>query len=177
MDMSAQVPSVWRLRTLSGKRLSTASSAPAVRSRMRSSSQRPVSKKNTNMVNESKKTSTPKGPWGSKVPSVLTTKVTTMPSATGKSMLIWRSRRSRQALLKNGVHEKSITGKDSTQDAQRSKCTASSEISPGCVRYVGVAYIMTCIMHRAATAQRQTMRRASSRLRAWAWASFAGKAL
>jgi len=108
---------------------------------------------------------------------VLTTKVTTIPKATGKSMLIWRSRRSRQALLKNGVQEKNITGKDNTQDAQRSKCRASSEMSPGCVRYVGVAYIMTCIMHRAATAQRQTMRRASSRLRAWAWASLAGKAL
>ena len=100
-----------------------------------------------------------------------------MPKATGKSMLIWRSRRSRQAVLKKGVHEKNITGKDSTQEAQRNKPIDSAEISPGSLRYAGVAYIMTCIMQSAATDQRQTIRRASSRRRWWAWASLAGKAL
>ena len=68
------------------------------------------------------------------MPSVLTTKVTTMPKATGKSMLICRSRKSRQAFLKNGAQEKKITGKDKTQDAQRSRCMDSGAMSPGSLR-------------------------------------------
>jgi hypothetical protein len=47
-------PSARCRSTLSGRRFIKASSAPAVRSRRRSSSQRPVSRKNTNMVSESK---------------------------------------------------------------------------------------------------------------------------
>ena len=45
---------VFKRRTVSGKRLMSDSKEPAVFSRKRASSQRPVSKKNTNMVMESK---------------------------------------------------------------------------------------------------------------------------
>ncbi|MCY1531685.1 hypothetical protein D9M68_669190 [compost metagenome] len=47
-------PSGPRRSTLSGSRCISASSAPAVRSRSRASSQRPVSRKKTNIVSESK---------------------------------------------------------------------------------------------------------------------------
>ena len=57
---------------------------------------------------------------------LLTPKVISMPSATGRSMLTRRWRRSRKALAKNGVQEKISTGSDSTQAAQRSRCTISS---------------------------------------------------
>ena len=49
-------------------------------------------------------------------------------------MLILRRNRSRQALLKNGLHENSTTGKLSTQDAQRSSFSMSGVMSPGCVK-------------------------------------------
>ena len=48
-----KLPSAARRSTLSVKRFITASRAPAVRSRRRSSSQRPVSRKKTNIVSES----------------------------------------------------------------------------------------------------------------------------
>ena len=127
----SKTPSAPRRSTLSGSRFIRASSAPAVRSRRRNSSQRPVSKKNTNMVKESKYTSAPKIPAGSKVPKELTIKVMAMPSATGKSMLMRRWRRSRRAFLKKGVHENSKTGSESTQEAQRSNCAMSGARSPG----------------------------------------------
>ena len=72
------------------------------------------------MVNESKYTSVPNGPCGSKVPKVLTTKVTNMPMATGKSMLIFLCFKSSHAVLKKGMQEKNKTGKDKTHEAHRS---------------------------------------------------------
>ena len=127
----SNVPSAHWRAMLSGKRFISASSAPAVRSRKRSSSQRPANKKKTNMVSESKYTSFPKVPCGSNVPTVLTTKVISMPTATGKSMLTRLFSTSRQALLKNGPHENNITGSVNTQEAQRSNCSISAVKSPG----------------------------------------------
>ena len=86
------------------------------------------------MVSESKYTSRPNAPAGSKVPSELTTKVINMPSATGRSMLTRRSFKSSHALRKNGWHENSTTGTDSTHCAQRSRFTRSGSISPGAVK-------------------------------------------
>ena len=54
-----------------------------------------------------------------------------MPRATGRSMLIWRWRRSRSAFAKKGVQENSSTGMDSTHDAQRSNSSISRVMSPG----------------------------------------------
>ena len=54
---------------------------------------------------------------------MLSKNVITIPSATGKSMLTRCARMSRHALLKNGPHENSTTGKVNTHDAQRSKNT------------------------------------------------------
>ena len=101
-----------------------------MRSRKRSSNQRPVNKKNTNMVKESKYTSPPKSPLGSNVAAELSANVMAMPKATGKSMLMRRWRMSRKALLKNGPHEKKTTGKVNTHEAQRSKNTTSGVMSP-----------------------------------------------
>ena len=86
--------------TLCGMRLIKASSAPAVRSRKRSSRARPLSRKNTNMVSESKYTVAPNRLARSNVPQLLVTKVIAMPMATGTSMPMRRARRSRQALAK-----------------------------------------------------------------------------
>ena len=83
------------------------------------------------MVSESKYTSPPKIPSGSNVPALLTRKVINMPKATGRSMLICRCRRSRNALVKKGPQENSMTGKVSTQDAQRSRRSISGVMSPG----------------------------------------------
>jgi hypothetical protein len=49
-------------------------------------------------------------------------------------MLMLRRIKSRQALLKNGLHENSTTGKLSTHDAQRKSFSMSGVISPGCVK-------------------------------------------
>ena len=125
-------PSSPRRSTLSGKRFIRASSAPAVRSRRRNSSQRPVSRKKTNMVSESKYTSRPKRPSGSKVPRLLTIKVIAMPSATGRSMLMRRWRISLRALAKKGPQANRTTGRQMTQEAQRSKPSISALRSPGC---------------------------------------------
>ena len=128
------------------------------------------------MVNESKNTSWPKSPAGSKVPAVLTAKVMSMPSATGKSMLTRRKRISRSALVKNGPQANNTTGSEITQEAQRSKVSISKERSPGCATYAGHAYIMTCIMQKPATNQRHSILRFSATRRSRAWASMAGKA-
>jgi hypothetical protein len=110
------------------------------------------------------------------VAAVLAPKAIRMPSATGTSMPMVRWRRSRQALAKNGRHENSITGKVSTQEAQRSSCAASAVISPGSATYAGKAYIMTCIMQKPATSQRHSMVRCA-RARTSRWArSVAGRA-
>ena len=126
------------------------------------------------MVSESKYTWCPNTPCGSKVPSELTTKVISMPSATGRSMLTRRSFRSSHALRKNGWHENSTTGIDSTHCAQRSRRTVSASISPALVKYSGVAYIITCIMHTPATPRRHIILRVSAWRRSAANASLAG---
>ena len=97
-----------------------------------------------------------------------------MPSATGKSMLIERWRKSRNALAKNGRQEKSTTGSESTHCAQRKRLTRSGAISPGAAKYVGAAYIITCIMQTPATPRRQSILRVSAWRRALAKASWAG---
>ena len=97
------------------------------------------------------------------MPAVLTTNVMAMPSATGKSMLILRKRMSRKALEKNGPHEKTTIGSVMTHDAHRSSCSISPVRSPGWATYAGHAYIITCIMQKPATSQRQSARRLSRR--------------
>ena len=62
---------------------------------------------------------------------MLTTKVMSMPSATGRSMLTRRCRISRSALEKNGPQANSTTGRLMTQEAQRSSCSISMVRSPG----------------------------------------------
>ena len=113
--------------TLCGRRRISASSAPAVRSRNRSSSSRPDSRKKTNIVTESYQTSPPPP----KVAAVLAPKATSTPSATGTSMPIRPLRTSRQAAEKNGRQENSTTGSVSTHEAHPSSATASAAISPG----------------------------------------------
>ena len=83
------------------------------------------------MVSESNQTSWPHQPCASKVAAVLTAKVMAMPSATGRSMLMRRAARSRQATEKKGPQEKNTTGRLSTQEAQRSSSSTSGVISPG----------------------------------------------
>ena len=61
----------------------------------------------------------------------LTTKVISMPSATGRSMLMLRVRRSRHALRKKGPQANSTTGIEITHEAQRSRVSISSVRSPG----------------------------------------------
>ena len=67
-------------------RLISASNAPAVRSRKRSSKARPLSRKKTNMLSESKYTVAPNTLARSNVPQLLVTKVMAIPIATGTSM-------------------------------------------------------------------------------------------
>ena len=83
------------------------------------------------MVIESKYTSVPKMPPGSKVAPVLATKVTAMPSATGTSMPMRRWRRLRHTPAKKGPAENSSTGRLSTQLPQLSSCARSGASSPG----------------------------------------------
>jgi len=97
-----------------------------------------------------------------------------MPSATGRSMLMRRWRRSRSALAKNGGHENTITGIVSTQLAQRSRLSKSGAIASTWEKYVGAAHIITCIMQMPATARRQSIVRVSARRRSLACGSCAG---
>ena len=83
-----------------------------------------------NMVSESKYTSAPNTPPGSKVAPVLATKVMAMPSATGTSMPMWRVRSARQAPLKKGTAENTITGSVTIQLPQFSNCRISADSSP-----------------------------------------------
>ena len=83
------------------------------------------------MVSESKYTSLPNKPWGSNVAAELTMKVTQMPNATGKSMLMRACFKSRQAALVNISAAKNMTGKVSTHEAQRSKDTMLGVMSSG----------------------------------------------
>ena len=115
-------------------RLTKASIAPSVLLCSLTSIKRAESKKNTNMVKESKYTTSPHQPLGSKVAAELTTKVMPMPKATGKSMLICLAFKSCQALLKNERLENSMTGKLNSQAAQLSKRLMSVSISPVLVK-------------------------------------------
>ncbi|KAF1056769.1 MAG: hypothetical protein GAK34_00117 [Delftia tsuruhatensis] len=65
------------------------------------------------------------------MPSELITKVISMPSATGRSMLTRRWRMSRSALEKKGPQQNSTTGSEMTQEAQRSSVSISCDRSPG----------------------------------------------
>ena len=89
------------------------------------------------MVSESKYTSWPSGPAGSKVATLLTAKLMAMPSATGRSMPMRPWRRSRSAPRKKGPQEKTSTGRLSTHEAQRSNCALSAASSPGRAVYAG----------------------------------------
>ena len=79
-----------------------------------------------------------------------------MPKATGKSMLMRPCFKSRHAALEKTSVAKNITGKVSTQEAHFNKDNILGAMSPGSATYTGQAYIMTCIMHRPATNQRQS---------------------
>ena len=114
---------------VSGMPASAASSTWATRWRARVSSRRPASKKLTNMVSESKYTSWPNRPSGSKVAPLLATKVTNTPSATGTSMPMRRARRQRQAPLMKGPAENTITGSVNSQLPQLSNCRRSGASS------------------------------------------------
>ena len=62
---------------------------------------------------------------------LLATNVTRMPRATGTSMPMRRARKLRQAPLKNGPAENTITGKVSSQLPQFSNWRRSGASSPG----------------------------------------------
>ena len=81
------------------------------------------------MVMESKYTSLPQNPFGLNMAALLTKKLTHMPMATGKSMLMVPRFKSRQADVVNTSAEKNITGKVNTQAAQRNSDIISDEIS------------------------------------------------
>ena len=83
-------------------------------------------------------------------------KVTHMPKATGKSMLMRPCFKSRQAAMVKTSVAKNITGKVSTHEAHFKSDNMLGAMSPGAATYTGHAYIMTCIMHRPATNQRQS---------------------
>ena len=83
------------------------------------------------MVIESKYTSSPNSPPGSKVAPVLVTKVIRMPNATGTSMPMRRALIDRQAPRKKGPDENSSTGNDRIQLPQFSSCRRSGASSPG----------------------------------------------
>jgi len=63
------------------------------------------------------------------VAPLLATKVTATPSATGTSMPMRRARKPRQAPLKNGPAENTITGSDNSQLPQFSSCRRSGASS------------------------------------------------
>ena len=81
------------------------------------------------MVMESKYTSLPKKPSGVNMAALLTKKLTQIPMATGKSMLMLPCFKSRQAALVNTSAEKNITGKVNTQAAQRNSNNISGVMS------------------------------------------------
>jgi hypothetical protein len=66
----------------------------------------------------------------------------------------------RHAPEKNGRAENTMTGKVNHKLAQRISDSISAGISPS-DRYIGSAYIMTCIMPNAATNRRHNDRRCS----------------
>ena len=78
-----------------------------------------------NIVSESKYTSCPNGPPGSKAAPLLATKATAMPSAAGTSMPMRRARSERHAPPKKGAAANSITGSVSSQLPQSSNCFRS----------------------------------------------------
>ncbi len=142
--------------TASGRRALSDSSDCVTFSRARLSSQRPVSKKLTNMVSESKYTSGPSQPACPKVTPVLTPNMAAMPSATGASIEMRPCLSAAQAPLKKGPQENSITGRLSTQADQFISCQMSGEISSVPPTYWAVETIITCIMQNQATSRRQS---------------------
>ncbi len=130
-SISSTPPSPRRRNTRSGRRAVAASSAASARCRARISSQRPPSRKATNIVSESKYTSWPNGPPGSNAAPLLATNATAMPSDTGTSMPMRRWRSERHAPLKNGAAAKPSTGSVSSQPATDSKRCRSGASSPG----------------------------------------------
>ena len=118
-------------RAPSGSRAIESSSVAATRCRARNSRLRPPSRKNTNIVSESKYTSWPNTPPGSKVAPELAMKVTSRPSATGTSMPMRRAFRLRHAPLKKGPAANTSTGSVSNQLAHCSRRCTSGAIVPG----------------------------------------------
>ena len=125
------MPSSPTTRTAAGSRDSAPSSDAATRLRILSASQRPASRKLTNIVSESNKGSLPNIGPGANVAPVLTTKVSAMPIETGRSMPMRRWRRPSQASRNIGAAENSTTGMLSSQAAQSSSVRRSALIAPG----------------------------------------------
>ena len=125
------VPFTFTRFTIRGIRRISTSSAPAVLSRIFNSIHLPVSRKKTNMVNESKYTSLPSSPEGSNVAAVLTINIIKIPRDTGISILICFVFRSLTALLKKGPHENNMTGNVITQLAHSMRPLILLVISPG----------------------------------------------
>ena len=83
-----------------------------------------------------------------------------MPSATGTSMPMRACAQvAPGAKRRRAGSENSSTGSVSSQEAQRSRAATSAVMSPGPARYAGAAYIITCIMQKPATSQRQSSMR------------------
>ena len=125
------MPSAFTRFTMRGIRRISTSSAPAVLSRIFNSIHRPVKRKKTNMVSESKYTSFPSNPLGSNVAAVLTINIIKIPRDTGISILICLVFKSFSALLKKGPHENNMTGNVITQLAHSIRPFILLVISPG----------------------------------------------
>jgi hypothetical protein len=125
------LPSAARRQAWRGAACASRSTASIARWRARASSQRPASRKATNIVSESKYTSRPNRPPGSKAAPLEATKATAMPSATGTSMPSLPARSERHAETKNGADENSSTGSVSVQAERCSNCSRSGASVPG----------------------------------------------
>ena len=125
------VPSSNTRQAVCGMEAAVDSRRSAARWRDRISRKRPSHRKARNMVRESKYTSGPKGPAGSKVDAVLAMKVTSRPRATGTSMPMRRARSENQAPRRKGMPANHNTGTERIQLPQFSNCRRSSLNSPG----------------------------------------------
>ena len=111
--LPAATSAPWGLSTGRDSPLSSRSSTwvcPCTR-RARNSSQRPANRKLANMVKESKYTSLPNAPPGSKVAPLLATKVTTTPRQTGTSMPMRPDLKLPQAERKNRLLDDAGAGR------------------------------------------------------------------
>ncbi len=134
MSTGATPPAPSSRSTVRGTRAITSSSERSARWRARISSQRPPSRKLTNIVIESKYTSRPNRPPGAKAAPVLAAKATRMPSDTGTSMPMRRWRSARHAPPRKGAAEKHSTGSDRIQLPQSSRRLYSGDSSPGALK-------------------------------------------